>query len=101
MDTPAERAEYALHSARTDLAAAQRLIAQDPAALDPDQLAALEPGPDNDHVLLCGNPHMIDDCYSLLRERGFRAKRVTREKYVFAKEAKAGPVAAPSDDPRS
>ena len=42
MDTPAERAEYALHSARTDLAAAQRLIAQDPAALDPDQLAALE-----------------------------------------------------------
>ena len=50
------------------------------------QLGIFSPDPDSDHFLLCGNPHMIDDCFSLLKEWGFKAKQVIREKYVFAKE---------------
>ncbi len=46
------------------------------------------PDPGTDHFLLCGNPEMIDDAYAMLRAAGFRAKQVTREKYVFAREAK-------------
>ncbi len=53
-----------------------------------DQLGSFSPNPDSDHFLLCGNPQMIDDCFGLLREFGFKAKQVVREKYVFAKETK-------------
>ena len=53
-----------------------------------DQLGTFSPDPDSDRFLLCGNPHMIDDCFGLLKELGFRAKQVVREKYVFAKETK-------------
>ncbi len=53
------------------------------------QLMALEPNPETDHVLLCGNPKMIDDAYAQLKEVGFKVKQVVREKYVFAKEKKA------------
>jgi ferredoxin-NADP reductase len=53
-----------------------------------DQLNRLSPAPDTDHVLLCGNPQMIDDCFSLLKSRGFKARQVVREKYVFAKDKK-------------
>ncbi len=31
-----------------------------------------EPAPDNTHVFLCGNPHMITDAVKLLLDRGFR-----------------------------
>lgn len=41
-----------------------------------------------DHILLCGNPMMIDDCFSLLKALGFKARQVVREKYVFAKDKK-------------
>ena len=53
-----------------------------------DQLGTFSPDPDSDKFLLCGNPHMIDDCFGLLKALGFRAKQVVREKYVFAKETK-------------
>jgi hypothetical protein len=29
---------------------------------------------------------MIDDCFGLLKELGFTAKQVVREKYVYAKK---------------
>ena len=53
------------------------------------QLTDLDPEPDHDHVLLCGNPGMIDNAWSLLQTEGFRAKQVVREKYVFARETQA------------
>lgn len=60
------------------------------------ELEKLDPDPDNDHVLLCGNPHMIDDAWKMLRAAGFRAKQVVREKYVFAREAKK--ASGPTED---
>ncbi len=53
------------------------------------QLEKLFPDPASDHALLCGHPQMIDDCYAVLKEAGFRARQVTREKYVFAREPRA------------
>lgn len=35
-----------------------------------------------DIVYLCGNPHMIDDAFALLKELGFAIHQVRREKYV-------------------
>ncbi len=49
------------------------------------QVTLLHPEPERDHFLLCGNPQMIDDVYPVLKNLGFRPRRVTREKYVFAK----------------
>ncbi|MFN7096231.1 MAG: ferredoxin--NADP reductase, partial [Gammaproteobacteria bacterium] len=42
----------------------------------------LRPNPTSDVVYLCGNPNMIDDSYELLKELGFSAQQVRREKYV-------------------
>ncbi len=42
----------------------------------------LKPEPANDVVYLCGNPNMIDDAYEILKELGFSAQQVRREKYV-------------------
>lgn len=42
----------------------------------------LKPNPATDVVYLCGNPNMIDDSYELLKELGFSAQQVRREKYV-------------------
>ncbi len=53
-----------------------------------EQLELIDPNPEEDHFLLCGNPHMIDDVWPRLKESGFRARQVTREKYVFAKDSK-------------
>lgn len=53
------------------------------------QLGDIGVDPAGDHFLLCGNPHMIDDAWPWLKEQGFRAKQVTREKYVFAKETRS------------
>jgi len=50
------------------------------------QLTELRPDSERDHILLCGNPRMIDMAWSDLRAEGFRAKQVVREKYVFARE---------------
>ena len=53
------------------------------------QLEQLSIDATRDHFLLCGNPRMVDDCYGLLKAAGCRPKQVVREKYVFAREAKA------------
>lgn len=52
-------------------------------------LMDLKPNPETDHVMLCGNPKMIDEAYPLLKQIGFGVKQVVREKYVFAKDKKA------------
>ena len=45
--------------------------------------------PKSDHVLVCGNPKMVDDVYAALRARQFGPRSVIREKYVFAVQEKA------------
>ncbi len=49
------------------------------------QLEALKPDPSTDIVYLCGNPNMVDDVFSMLKEMDFGVKQVKREKYVFSK----------------
>lgn len=51
-----------------------------------DVLFSMPLNPETDHVLLCGNPGMIDDCYPKLKDLGFGVRQVIREKYVFAKD---------------
>lgn len=53
-----------------------------------EQLRSLNVSKDSDHILLCGNPMMIDDAWSYLKGESFRPKKVVREKYVFAREKK-------------
>ena len=50
-----------------------------------NNMAVLKMDPVTDHVLLCGNPMMIDDLYPQLKQQGFGVRQVVREKYVFAK----------------
>lgn len=38
--------------------------------------------PATDIVYLCGNPHMIDDAFGILKDIGFEVQQVRREKYV-------------------
>jgi len=42
----------------------------------------LQPDPDRDQVLLCGNPNMIDEAMADLGERGFGHRQIRREKYL-------------------
>ena len=58
------------------------------------------PDPDTDHFLVCGNPRMVDDCYGALKELGFKAGQVLREKYVYARQQSAGAKAGPTDEQR-
>ena len=63
-----------------------------------EMLFELKPNPDSDHIMLCGNPNMIDETYPKLKDIGFKVKQVVREKYVFAKDkAVAKPQTAMSD----
>ena len=64
------------------------------------QLGSLDLNPETDHCLLCGNPNMIDDAYDQLRARGFTARKVTREKYVFARGKEGLRKALTADDKR-
>jgi NAD(P)H-flavin reductase len=63
-----------------------------------DQLFELSLNPDTDHILLCGNPQMIDDIYPRLKSIGFGVKQVVREKYVFAKDGKPKQSASMNDE---
>jgi ferredoxin-NADP reductase len=42
--------------------------------------------PKNDIIYLCGNPHMIDQAFIILREKGFETSQVRREKYISPKQ---------------
>jgi NAD(P)H-flavin reductase len=55
-----------------------------------EYLLKLQLDPLCDHVLLCGNPRMIDDVFGELKLRGFGVRNVIREKYIYARES-AGP----------
>ncbi len=48
------------------------------------QLQLLAPEPGRDRVYLCGNPSMIDECFALLKLRGFDHRSVRREKFLLA-----------------
>lgn len=43
---------------------------------------ALDLNSERDIVYLCGNPSMIDDAFAWLKERGFPAQHIIREKYI-------------------
>ena len=47
----------------------------------------LLPNPAEDAVYLCGNPGMIDDAFTYLKNQGFDVHNVVREKYLSAKTA--------------
>ncbi|WP_066013315.1 FAD-binding oxidoreductase [Endozoicomonas atrinae] len=49
-----------------------------------DQFDALNLNPEEDVVYLCGNPCMIDDCVTILRDRGLSPRQIKREKYVYS-----------------
>ncbi|MCX7117995.1 MAG: ferredoxin--NADP reductase [Legionellales bacterium] len=41
--------------------------------------------PLEDRVYLCGNPSMIDDSFSYLKDQGFAMQQIIREKYISSK----------------
>ncbi len=47
-----------------------------------DYLAQHEFNPDNDIAYLCGNPNMVDDAFTLLKEKGMPVPQIKREKYI-------------------
>ena len=52
-----------------------------------EYLLKMQLDPLADHVLLCGNPHMIDDAFGELKLRGFGVRNVIRENYIYARES--------------
>jgi ferredoxin-NADP reductase len=42
----------------------------------------LDLNPAQDHVYLCGNPCMIDEAFTYLKDQGFAMQHVIREKYI-------------------
>ncbi len=44
----------------------------------------LELNPAEDVIYLCGNPAMIDEAFSYLKEKGFAMQQIIREKYISA-----------------
>lgn len=46
---------------------------------------SLQLDPENDVVYLCGNPSMIDEAFTTLKDLGFDGKNVRREKYISSK----------------
>ncbi len=49
-----------------------------------DALKLLQPNSATDHLMLCGNPNMVETLFTDLRQQGFGVKQVRQEKYVFA-----------------
>jgi len=64
-------------------------------------LECLDLDPDSDWILLCGNPMMIDTAFESLKHRGFKARRVIREKYLFARQEKQSAASSMSDADRA
>lgn len=48
-------------------------------------LEKLQATPGKDIIYLCGNPNMIDQAFSTLKESGFEQQHIRREKYISAK----------------
>lgn len=49
---------------------------------------------ENDVIYLCGNPAMVDDAFSLLKEAGLPVPQIRREKYVSPPKRKKKPAFA-------
>lgn len=47
-----------------------------------DSFGDVAPNPETDIIYLCGNPDMIDDGVTCLKEQGFTVRNLRREKYV-------------------
>ncbi len=47
-----------------------------------DYFSSLNLNPERDIVYLCGNPHMIDESFELLKNVGFQIGNIRREKYI-------------------
>lgn len=45
-------------------------------------LSQVEFNPETDIAYLCGNPAMVDEAYSLLKDKGLPTRQIRREKYV-------------------
>ncbi|NPA45816.1 MAG: hypothetical protein GXO24_01210, partial [Chlorobi bacterium] len=45
-----------------------------------------EPKPENTHVFLCGNPHMVDNMKALLKEDGFKEHTKREPGQIHAEE---------------
>ncbi|MBN8738838.1 MAG: ferredoxin--NADP(+) reductase [Lysobacterales bacterium 69-70] len=48
-------------------------------------LEALQPAADSDIAYLCGNPNMVDEAFTLLKNVGLAVPHIRREKYVSSK----------------
>ena len=48
-------------------------------------LAELKPDAAHDIAYLCGNPDMVDECFTMLKEAGLPVPHVRREKYVSSR----------------
>ena len=48
-------------------------------------LSEFAPDAARDVAYLCGNPNMVDTCFSALKEAGLEVKQIRREKYVSSK----------------
>jgi|AntDeeMetagen681_2_1112603.scaffolds.fasta_scaffold07293_2 ferredoxin-NADP reductase len=46
------------------------------------QLQKLTLSPDHDHIMLCGNPQMVEECTTMVQARGVAPEAITSEKYV-------------------
>ena len=45
----------------------------------------LAPDPAGDIAYLCGNPNMVDEAFTLLKEAGLPVPHIRREKYISSK----------------
>jgi len=48
-------------------------------------LAEFAPNPETDIAYLCGNPNMVDQAFTMLKEAGLPVPHIRREKYVSSK----------------
>ena len=48
-------------------------------------LEELQPSADGDIAYLCGNPNMVDQAFTMLKDKGLAIPHIRREKYVSAR----------------
>lgn len=72
---------YACYS-REQVTAANGFDAHEKTGYVQQTLEGLRLNPESDVVYLCGNPNMIDEVFTKLKELEFETKQVRREKYI-------------------
>ncbi len=76
-----------------------RVPMQNPTELDfqghvQSYLQQVDFNPENDIAYLCGNPAMVDEAFTLLKEKGLPVAQIRREKYVSPPKPKKKPAFA-------